>query len=427
MKDYKIGVIGLGTVGGGVYKQIKKKAALIKQRSGVRISVKSVCDKDKKALKAAGVQASEVVLDYKKILKDPDIACVVELIGGTKLAKKIIIEAMNNGKDVVTANKALLAEEGQDIFDAAQKTGRSIFYEASVGGGIPIIKGLSESLISNRVHTILSIINGTCNYILSQMTLEKMDFKEALRIAQEKGYAEADPTLDIEGIDAAHKIALMAQLAFGKKVNFSDISCEGISKIQLGDIAFAEQLGYVVKLLAIAKKTKAGIEVRVQPTLLPKNHILANVNDSYNAVYLECDEVENMLFYGRGAGDCPTASAVVSDVVDLARISIGEKQKLVLPQLAPVSIQNISSIQSRYFLRFLVIDKPGVLAKIANVFGKYNVSISDVIQQERKIGQAVPLVFLTHGTSEKSIEQAVKHISKISVIKGSSQVLRIEE
>jgi homoserine dehydrogenase len=427
MEDYKIGIIGLGTVGGGVYQQLVKKASLIKQRTGVRLVVKAVCDKNKEALKAAGVTQEKIVLDYERIIKDPAIDCVVELIGGTKLAKKIIIDALKNGKNVVTANKALLAEHGQDIFETAKANGKNVYFEASVGGGIPIIKGLNESLVSNRVTTILSIINGTCNYILSKMTLEKMDFKDALRIAQEKGYAEADPTLDIEGIDAAHKIAILAQLAFGKKVNFHDISCQGISKIQLGDIAFADQLGYVVKLLAIAKKTKAGVEVRVQPTLISKDHILANVNDSYNAVYLECDEVENMLFYGRGAGARPTASAVVSDLVDLARMTKGEKQACEMPVLETMEIMNISAIQSRYFLRFSVIDKPGVLAKIADVFGQFNVSISDVIQQERKVGHVVPLVFLTHETSENNIVQAVNRINQISVIKGSSQVLRIEE
>jgi homoserine dehydrogenase len=427
MKSFNVGIIGLGTVGGGVYKQLRKKSALITKRTGLTIRIKALCDTNKKAVAKLGIKPQLFVTDYRSVLEDPTIDCIVELVGGVRIAKKIIIEALAAGKDVVTANKALLAEHGQDIFKAARKNGRNIYFEASVAGGIPIIKGLRESLVSNQVSTILSIINGTCNYILTKMTRDGMGFDEALKRAQDEGFAEADPTLDIEGIDAAHKLTLLAELAFGKKVAFKKVSCEGITKITRGDIIFAEQLGYVVKLLAIAKKTKEGIEARVQPTLLSKNHILANVDDSYNAVYLMCDEVENMLFYGRGAGARPTASAVVSDIVDLARQSLGQSRLETLSALEPVDIKSMSSIQSRYFVRFSVIDKPGVLAKIASVLGKNNVSISDVIQQERKVGHVVPLVLLTHETYEKSIQHAVKSINSLSIIKDSTQLLRIEE
>lgn len=427
MKKISVGIIGLGTVGGGVYKQLKKKRALIKKRAGISVSVKAVCDKNTKALKACGATKKEIVASYTAIIKDPSINCVVELVGGKTIAKKIILESLQNGKDVVTANKALLAEEGEQIFKTAHQYGRQIFYEASIGGGIPIVKSMRESFVSNNVSTVLSIINGTCNYILTQMSKEGMSFKDALALAQSKGYAEADPSFDIDGIDAAHKITLLAQLAFGKKVRFKDVSCEGITKIQQGDIAFADQLGYVVKLLAIAKRINDKIEVRVQPTLLAKNHILASVNDSYNAVFLTCDEVEDVLLYGRGAGEAPTASAVVSDIVDVARIQAGLAQELALPVLQPVRVRAMSAILSRYFLRFQVIDKPGVLAHIASILGKYEVSISDVIQQERKVGRAVPLVLLTHETTEKKIQDAVKRISTLSIIKGHSQVLRIEE
>lgn len=427
MKSFNVGIIGLGTVGGGVYQQLRKKSSLITKRTGLTIRVKAVCDKNKKAVAKLGIKPQLFVADYKAVLADPTIDCIVELVGGVHIAKKIIIEALEAGKDVVTANKALLAEEGQAIFQAARKNGRAVFFEASVAGGIPIIKALRESLVSNQVSTILGIINGTCNYILTKMTRDAMGFYDALKLAQELGFAEADPTLDIQGIDAAHKITLLAELAFGKKVAFNRVSCEGITKITRGDIIFAEQLGYVVKLLAIAKRTKEGIETRVQPTLLSKNHILANVDDSYNAIYLMCDEVENMLFYGRGAGSHPTASAVISDIVDLARMASGERTPEAVSLLEPVSIKSMSSIQSRYFLRFSVIDKPGVLARIASVLGKNDVSISDVIQQERKIGHAVPLVLLTHETYEKSIQQAVKNINSLSIIKDATQVLRIEE
>jgi len=281
--------------------------------------------------------------------------------------------------------------------------------------------------VSNNIHTILSIINGTCNYILTMMTHENMDFQEALALAKKKGYAEANPSLDIDGTDSAHKITILAELAFQKKVNFKQVSCEGITKITHVDISFAKELDYVVKLLAIAKKSAQGIEVRVQPTLLRKDHILANVNDSYNAVYLMCDEVENMLFYGRGAGQGPTASAVVSDVIDLARNQLGACKQLIVPPLESVHVKSMSSIQSRYYLRFSVIDRPGVLAKISSILGKNNVSISDVVQKERKIGYAVPLVLLTHETHEHCIKQAVRSINKLPAIKGHSQVLRIEE
>jgi len=259
------------------------------------------------------------------------------------------------------------------------------------------------------------------------MAQDRMSFADALHIAQEKGYAEANPALDIDGFDAAHKITILAELAFGRKIDLAHVSCEGIAKIQAGDITFAEQLGYVVKLLAIAKETAEGIEVRVQPTLLPKNHILANVNDAYNAIYVTADEIGNMLFYGRGAGERPTASAVMSDIVDVARQTIGLQQPLPLPALQRVSIKSMSSILSRYYLRCSVIDQPGVLAKIASILGRCRVSISDVIQQERKIGRAVPLVLLTHETHEKNIQQVVRSINKLSVVRGQSQVLRIEE
>ncbi|MBU1863323.1 MAG: homoserine dehydrogenase [Candidatus Omnitrophica bacterium] len=427
MEVYNIGIVGVGTVGSGVYKQLKRKASILKKKTGISIHIKAVCDKDTKAVRKAGVLKRECVPSYRDMIKDPEINCIVELIGGTSIAKNIILEAFKKGKDVVTANKALLAEEGSDVFKAARKLNRQIFFEASVGGGIPIIKGLTESLVSNRIIRILSIINGTCNYILTRMTHDGMSFEKALAIAKAKGYAEANPSLDIDGIDAAHKITILAELAFRKKINFKEVSCEGISGIKEWDISFADQLGYVVKLLAIAKEGSEGIEVRVQPTLLPKDHILANVNDSYNAVYLMCDEVENMLFYGRGAGAKPTASAVISDIIDLARNSLGFRQKLYLPSLKAAHTKSISSILSRHYLRFSVIDRPGVLAKISSILGRYSISISDVIQKERKIGQVVPLVLLTHETYEKHIQQAVRQIDKLSVIKRHSRVIRIEE
>lgn len=427
MKSYNVGIVGLGTVGGGVYKQLKKKKSLIKKRTGLTVNVKSVCDKSAKALKALKVNKKQLVTDYKKLIADPDIHCVAELVGGIAFSKKLILEALNAGKDVVTANKALLAEEGAEIFEAAQANGCQIFYEASVGGGIPIIKGVKEALVSNKINTILCIINGTCNYILTEMDHEEMSFKDALKLAQEKGYAEADPTLDIEGVDSAHKIALLAELAFGKKFVFDDIPCEGITKIEDIDIAFASAFGYVIKLLAVAKQSSKGYELRVEPVLLPEDHILANVNDSYNAAYVMCDDAENLLFYGRGAGEHPTASAVVSDIVDLARVAAGEKSELPKRDLEPADIQKTSPIDSRYYLRFSVLDKPGTLSKLSDILGKNDVSISDMIQQERAVKKAVPLVVLTHETKEDNVRKALKEIKKTGVIKAEPQLMRIEE
>jgi len=330
---------------------------------------------------------------------------------------------------VVTANKALLAEKGNEIFRAAEKYGREIYFEASVGGGIPVIKALREGLVANKIDSIHSIINGTSNYILTQMTQQKTDFAEALSQAQKKGYAEADPKFDIEGIDAAHKLAILTRFAFGGRVRFSDIYAEGISSIRSEDIAFAEEFGYRIKLLAIAKALPDGIEARVQPTLLPKSHILSNVNGSYNAILIRGDEVGDVLLYGRGAGSLPTASAVISDLMDVAlRQTVRFENDCLLRAIRkPLKIKNISSILSRYYLRFHVVDRPGVLAKIAQMVGGHSISISDVIQKERSVGSVVPLILLTHPAHEHDVRRAIHTIDTLKVVRGKSQVLRIEE
>jgi homoserine dehydrogenase len=367
------------------------------------------------------------VKDLGRIINDPKIDCIVELIGGKGIAKKLILEAFKNGKDVVTANKALLAECGAEVFATAKKYERQIYFEASVGGGIPIIKTLRESLVSNQISSILSIINGTANYILTRMSIDKMDFKEALKLAQQKGYAEADPTFDVEGIDSAHKITILSEIAFGKSVPLKEVYCQGIAHIDQADIEYADEVGYVIKLLAIAKKTKNGIEVRVQPTLLPKAHALASVNGSFNAIYLNGDEIGDMLLYGRGAGSRPTASAVVADIVDLAKVRCANVPSLPYPAFEQISAKKLIDISSRYYLRFSVIDKPGVLSQIANKLGKASISISDVMQRERKAGKVVPLIVLTHATSEKDLRSAIAEINKLSCIRKKTQVLRIEE
>ena len=427
MKKFRVALVGLGTVGSGVYKILTHKAGLVKRRAGIAVELAAACDQDRRAFRRLTVPKKQTVLQYKKLLADSQIDCIVELIGGKGVARTLILDALKKGKDVVTANKALLAEHGDELFAAAKKYGRQIYFEASVGGGIPIIKTLRESLVGNRITSIFSIINGTANYILSKMTAEKMGFHDALRLAQEKGYAEADPTFDVEGTDSAHKIAIMAQLAFEKRFSLKDIPCNGISRIQPCDIAFADEVGYVIKLLAIAKQTKEGVEVRVQPTLLHKDHILANVHGSFNAVHVHGDETGDMLLYGRGAGSRPTASAVVSDIVDLAKETHSAVPRLPYPLFEPIAPKKLINIKSRYYLRFSAIDKPGVLATIATALGRESISISDVMQRERQAGKVVPVVVLTHEAHEKDLWHAIRRIDRFATIKEKTQVLRIEE
>ncbi len=429
MRTLRIGLLGLGQIGGGVYSLLTAKKNFFNREIGVRLELAKVAEKDKARARRMRVPENLLTNNGFDVVRDPSIDVVVELIGGTTVACQLVLEALRSGKHVVTANKALLAEHGDEIFELANQMNRWVLFEASVGGGIPVIKALREGLVANKVDSIHSIINGTSNYILSQMTLEHKDFGEALKEAQAKGYAEANPTLDIEGIDAAHKLAILTRFAFGGKVCFKDIHCEGITTISREDIAFAEEFGYRIKLLAIAKASPDGIEARVQPTLLPESHILANVNGSFNAILIRGDEVGDVLLYGRGAGSKPTASAVVSDLVDLVlrqgiRLKeLGTKMRAIGK---PLKIKNISSILSRYYLRFHVVDKPGVLAKISKLLGKHKISISDVIQKERRLGSVVPLIMLTHDAHEKDVRAAVSQIDRLDSVHGKSQLLRIE-
>ncbi len=428
MKQLRIGLLGLGQIGSGVYSLLAAKRTYFSKDVGVELSLARVAVKHKGKVRKIRVPKSLLTYRASDVIRDPSIDVVVELIGGVKDARKLVLEALTRGKHVVTANKALLAEHGDEIFEFANRMRRWVSFEASVGGGIPVIKALREGLVANRIDSIHSIINGTSNYILSEMTGEKTDFAEALKKAQALGYAEADPTLDIEGIDAAHKLAILVRFAFGGKVKFKEIYSEGISRIRSEDIAFAEEFGYRVKLLAIAKAAPDGIEARVQPTLLPKDHILANVNGSFNAVLLRGDEVGDVLFYGRGAGARPTASAVLSDLIDIAlrQDSRFDGAAPIRAIRRPLRIKNISSILSRYYLRFHVVDRPGVLAKISQVLGRHHISISDVIQKERSIGSVVPLILLTHDAHERDLRNAIQAINRLDAVRGKSQVLRIE-
>lgn len=424
MKQLKIGLLGLGQVGSGVYSILKSKGPLLARKNGISFAIKAIAVKHRSKKRLAKPKSGQLTYNSRRLVQDPNLDVIVEVIGGIHPAKELILKALRCGKHVVTANKALLAEHGRELFGEAKKQGRQLFFEASVGGGIPVIKVLREGLIANRINSIYSIINGTSNYILTKMAEEHLDFKDALRLAQKKGYAEADPTLDIEGIDAAHKLTILASLVFGGWVNFKDIYVRGISSIRSEDITFAKEFGYTIKLLAVAKKNQDGIEAHVQPALLPKTHVLSNVRGSYNAVLMQGDEVGDILLYGRGAGSKPTGSAVVSDLVDLSRLN--ENDGLFMPNLNPIRIKNISKLLSRYYLRFHIVDRPGVLSKISSVLGHNGISISDVIQKERRAGSVVPLILLTHDTQEESVRKAVQIIDRLSVLKQKTQVIRIE-
>jgi homoserine dehydrogenase len=427
MRVLRIGLLGLGQVGGGLFSILSSKKKIYGEEVGVKLEIIKIAVRNKNKKRNVRVPKSLLTTNAWDIVRDPSIDVIVELIGGTKDAKALVTEALRQGKHVVTANKALLAEYGDEIFELADRKKKWIMFEASVGGGIPVIKALREGLVANRIDSIHSIINGTSNYILTRMSEENTDFGEALKQAQKKGYAEADPTFDIEGIDAAHKLAILVRFAFGGKVKFKEIYCEGISQLRSEDIAFAKEFGYRIKLLAIAKLLEDGIEARVQPTLLPQSHILSNVNGSFNAVLMHGDEVGDVLFYGRGAGSHPTASAVISDLVDIAKREATRFEGLPMRGIQrSLAIKNISSILSRYYLRFHIVDRPGVLAKIAQILGKHHISISDVIQRDRSAGSVVPLILLTHGGHEHDVRGAIDKIDKLKVVRGKSQVIRIE-
>jgi homoserine dehydrogenase len=424
-----VGIIGFGTVGTGTVRILLENKDVLKERIGFEISLKRIADIDVKRDRGTNIPEGVLTTDVDAVLNDPDIDIVVELIGGIRPAKDFIIKAIRNRKHVVTANKALLATEGADIFDAARKSGVEVGFEASVAGAIPIIKVMKEGLVANRIKAVYGIINGTSNYILTKMTDENVEFSDALKEAQKLGYAEADPTLDIEGIDTAHKLTILASLAYGIPLSYKSIYIEGISGISSQDIVFASELGYKVKLLAIAKESEGKIELRVHPTMLPKEYLIAKVDGPFNAIYVDGDVTGSTLYYGRGAGSVPTGSAVVSDIVDIAR-NIQKEAVGRVPTLPGSSgnkkIKKIDDIVSRYYFRFFALDKPGVLSKISGILGNYNISIASVIQKGRRIGEAVPLVVLTHEAKEKDVRQAINEIDRLSVVMDKTVFIRVE-
>jgi len=423
-----VGIIGFGTVGTGTASILLNNRGLLRERTGIDINLRRIADIDIK--RDRGIRLPKGILTAKadELIGDPDIHIVVELIGGTTVAKDLILKAIAGGKHVVTANKALLATHGAEIFRAAGRRNVELGFEASVAGGIPIVKVIREGMVANRIKAVYGIINGTTNYILTKMTEEKAGFSEVLAEAQKLGYAEADPTYDIEGIDSAHKLAILASLSYGSRFSIKDVYREGISWISPMDIEFASELGYKLKLLAIAKESEGKVELRVHPTMVPEEYLISKVDGVFNAVYVEGDAVGSTLYYGRGAGDMPTGSAVVSDIVDIARnIVTNSVGRISLePSRKAKSLMKMDEVQSMYYFRFSAIDKPGVLSKISGILGKHNISIVSVIQKGRHEGKAVPLVVLTHKAREKNVLAALKEINRLSIVAGKSVFIRVE-
>jgi homoserine dehydrogenase len=391
-----------------------------------------VADLDIERERPVAVPRELLTRDVSEVLDDPEIQIVVELIGGLGKAKEIIIRALENKKYVATANKALLAHAGNELFETALRNGRSIGFEASVGGGIPLIKSLREGLAANRMDTIFGILNGTANYILTRMTEQKLSFGDALKEAQALGYAEADPSLDVDGIDTAHKLAIASAIAFGTPIRLDKVYTEGIGGIDSLDIQYAEEFGYQLKLLAIARGADGRLEMRVHPTLIPRTHVLASVKGAYNAVHIHGNAVGNIMLYGMGAGMMPTGSAVVSDLMDIARdIMSGTPGRIpalaFLPdRLEPIEIKPMSDISSSYYFRFSAVDSPGVLSKISGILGANDISIAAVIQKGRHEQASVPIVMITHEALESNARRALSEIDRLDVVQSSTQLIRIE-
>lgn len=434
VKPINVGLLGIGTVGAGTYTVLSRNREEISRRAGCVLSMKMVADKDVAKARALVARDVTVTADAMDVINDADVDIVVELIGGTGIAKELILKAIANGKHVVTANKALLAQHGNEIFAAAQAHEVMVAFEGAVGGGIPIIKSLREGLTANRIEWIAGIINGTSNFILSEMREKGASFDDVLKEAQRRGYAEADPTFDIEGIDAAHKLTIMAAIGFGIPMQFRAVHIEGISKLTRDDIRYAEELGYRIKLLGIAKRTAQGIELRVHPTLIPSRRLIANVEGVMNAILVKGDAVGQTMYYGAGAGAEPTASAVVADLVDVARMLTADPEHRVPhlafqpDQLSDAPILPMGEVRTSYYLRMHVQDKPGVLAEIARILADREISIEAMVQKEPHEGEdQVDIIMLTHLTIEKNMNAAIAKIEDLSVVSGHVTRIRLEE
>ena len=429
VKEIKIGIIGFGTVGAGVAANILANSDVIASRAGVKLVLAKVADLDITTDRGVRIPNGVLTTDAAEAIREADI--VVELVGGTTVAKKFILDAIRAGKPVVTANKALLALHGEEIFSAAEAAGVDVYYEASVAGGIPIIKALREGLVSNRIHRIYGIMNGTCNYILTRMENEGADFNTVLADAQKLGYAEANPSLDIDGFDTAHKTAILAALAFGEWFGLDPVHVEGIRDLELADLRYAEELGYRIKLLSVIKESEGNVQTSVRPTLIPRNTLLANISDVFNGVLVEGDTVGQTLFYGRGAGRNATASAVVADLTDVAiNLAVGSVRRT--PAFRPGKlfrrVLTMEESESRFYLRLQVRDCPGVIASIAQILADKSISISSLIQHERREADGtVALVILTHSAAEKSLRAALAELATLSINQSPVKLMRIED
>jgi len=431
MTDVRIALLGLGTVGGGVVKILESRRAMLEERAGCHLALAAVADMDLSRPRD-GIDLGKLPLtaDTARVLADPSVHVVIELIGGLEPARAFILRALAAGKHVVTANKALLAHHGAELYDEARRRGVTLAFEAAVAGGIPLIQALKEGLVANRILSVFGIVNGTSNYILSKMTDEGLDFSVVLKEAQAAGYAEADPTLDVEGMDSAHKLQILVTLAFRTFVDLKDIHTEGITRVTQQDIAYARELGYRIKLLAIAKAADGGVEVRVHPTMIPASTPLAAVSGVFNAIFITGDAVGDLMFYGRGAGQMPTASAIWADTLDIARrIAHGVPAlALELPSAGPAALplRPMDSIRCCYYLRVMAQDRPGVLSKVAGILGDNDISIASVIQKGRAAREAVPVVMMTHEARERDMRRALGAIDRLPDVAAGTTMIRVE-
>jgi homoserine dehydrogenase len=435
MSDIKVGLIGFGNIGAGVVKLLQQNADVIRSKVGAGIVLKRIADLDITGDRGVTVDPACLTTDVNAIFDDPEISVVIELVGGYEPAKTFVLKAIEKGKHIVTANKALLALHGSDIFSAAARKGVEVQFEASVGGGIPVLTSIKGNLAANRIGSVFGIMNGTCNYILTRMTQEGADFADVLAAAQQLGYAEPDPTFDIEGVDTAHKLAILVSLCFGTRIDFNSIYTEGISRISGLDVKFASEFGYRIKLLAIGKLIDGQVEARVHPTMIPLHNPLAEVNGVFNAIRLSGDFVGPVMFYGRGAGQNPTASAIVGDLIGLSRSMMAGAGRRMAPlgfmddQVATLPLKPMSEIISKYMLRFSALDKPGVLAAIAGSLGNHGISIESMVQTSHQADDAapVPIVIMTHEAREGAVQDALAEIDRFDFVSQKTGLIRIED
>ncbi len=424
-KNVGVGILGTGTIGGGVINLFKRNVQAINEKAGLELILKKVVDRDREKLRATGLDTAETATDVSAVLDCPDIDIVVELIGGIEVARDFVARALRNGKYVVTANKDLMAVYGEELLALASEKNLNIFYEASVGGGIPLIRPLKYSLVADRIKRLVGIVNGTTNYIFTRMAGDNLTLQEALDEARRLGFAEADPTNDVEGLDAAYKLVIMAGLAFGKRVRLNDVYVQGIGTVTHEDIAYAREIGYAVRLLAIGEQLPEGLALRVHPTLVPQDHPLASVLNEFNAVFIEGEAVGEVMLYGRGAGAMPTATAVLADVTEAARcIAHGTLTGIIEKNSAGTDFIPIEKLSTRFYLRFLAEDRPGVFAALANAFGDEQVSL-DMVIQKRRVGSMAEIVLVTHNTREEAFMRALSRVTAISAIKPDPSVIRL--